>query len=136
MSSTTTGGTFAAPTGNSLYGRMPRQAGDGEAKPYQAEKYVPLTQVTVLPKPIETPIPRSEYPPAALRDGIEGLVVMRLTIDTEGRVAEAVVLEDPGHGFGEAAVRVAKRYFRFEPARRGDEAVSTPITYRVRFEID
>jgi protein TonB len=103
-------------------------------KPYAAERYVPPTQVTVLPRPLSTEIPRGEYPPDALAQGLEATVVLRLLIDETGKVAEATVAEDPGHGFAEAAVRVAKRYFRFEPARRGEERVTTWLRFTVRFE--
>jgi protein TonB len=135
MSSTTAGGGFAAPVGNTLYGQLPKVApSPEEVKPYAAEKYVAPTQVTVLPRPVSTEIPQGEYPPAALAQGLEAAVVLRLLVDETGKVAEATALDDPGHGFAEAAVRIAKRYFRFEPARRGDERVATWLRFTVRFE--
>jgi protein TonB len=135
MSSTTASGGFAAPVGNTLYGELPKAAPrPEEVKPYAAEKYVPPTQVTVLPRPLSTEIPRGEYPPDALAQGLEAAVVLKLLVDETGKVAEATVAVDPGHGFGEAAVRIAKRYFRFEPARRGEERVATTLRFTVRFE--
>ncbi|MGB8931760.1 MAG: energy transducer TonB, partial [Anaeromyxobacteraceae bacterium] len=135
MSSTTASGGFAAPVGNTLYGELPKTAPrPEEVKPYAAERYVPPTQVTVLPRPVSTEIPRGEYPPDALAQGLEATVVLRLLVDATGKVAEATVAEDPGHGFAEAAVRIAKRYFRFEPARRGSEPVATWLRFTVRFE--
>jgi protein TonB len=65
--------------------------------------------------------------------GLEGVVVLALTVDVGGRVAEARVVEDPGHGFGEAAVRVVRRECRFDPARRDGEPVATTLRYTVRF---
>ncbi len=136
LSSSTTGG-VAAPAGNTLYGELPRQAPDpSSVQPYRSERYVPPTQVTVLPRPIgECLPPPSEYPEAALRLGIEGVAVLVLTIDEKGAIADARVVEDPGHGLGDAAVRSVKRHCRFEPGRRGDEAVTTSIRYRFRFEL-
>lgn len=135
MSSTATSGGFAAPVGNTLYGELPRTAPKPEeVKPYVAEKYVAPTQVTVLPRPLSTEIPRGEYPPDALAQGLEATVVLRLLVDETGKVAAATAVEDPGHGFGEAAVRIARRYFRFEPARRGTEPVATWLRFTVRFE--
>ena len=53
MSSATTSGGIAAPVGNTLYGELPRRAPEpAEVRPYQAERYVPPTQVTVLPRPL------------------------------------------------------------------------------------
>lgn len=137
MSSTTATGGFAAPVGNTLYGKLPAVApAPEEVKPYAAEKYVPPTQVTVLPRPVASEIPPGEYPPEALAQGIEATVVLRVLVDETGKVAEAIVVEDPGHGFAATAVRVVKRYFRFQPARRGDEPVATWIpAFKVRFEL-
>jgi protein TonB len=135
MSSTTTSGAFAAPTGNTLYGEAPRTAPHPEeVAAYRAERYVPPTQVTVLPRPLGCEIPRDEYPPDANRAGFEGRVVLRLVVDAEGRVADAAVVEDPGHGLGAAAIRSVKAHCRFEPARRGGDAVSTSLRYTVRYE--
>jgi protein TonB len=135
MSSTTASGGFAAPVGNTLYGQLPKVApAPEEVKPYAAERYVPPTQVTVLPRPVSTEIPQGEYPPGALAQGLEATVVLKLLVDETGRVAEATAVDDPGNGFAEAAVRIAKRYFRFQPARRGDEAVATWLRFTVRFE--
>lgn len=135
MSSTTSSGGFAAPVGNTLYGELPKVAPPPEeVKPYVAEKYVAPTQVTVLPRPISTEIPQGEYPPAALAQGIEATVILRLLVDETGKVAEATAVDDPGNGFAQAAVRIAKRYFRFQPARRGDEPVATWLRFTVRFE--
>ena len=60
--------------------------------------------------------------------------MLKLLVDETGKVVEASAVDDPGHGFAEAAVRIAKRYFRFQPARRGDEPVATWLRFTVRFE--
>jgi TonB family protein len=82
---------------------------------------VPLT----LPEPIETPL---EYPEDA--EG-SSLVVLELTVDSEGRVAEARTV------FGEApfakAARSAALAWRFQPARRGAIAIPARIRFSVRF---
>src|SRR5712692_2930408 len=48
MSSTTTGGGFAAPVGNTLYGRAPAKA-PAEVKPYSVPRYMPIYQVDSAP---------------------------------------------------------------------------------------
>lgn len=137
LSSTTTSGGMAAPVGNTLYGDVPSSApAPSEVRPYRSDRYVPPTRVTVLPRPIgECRPPTDEYPETALRLGIEGLVVLVLTIDETGAIAEARVVEDPGHGLGPAAVSSVRRHCRFEPARRGGEPVATSFRYKVRFEL-
>lgn len=137
LSSSTSGGGVAAPAGNTLYGELPRVApSPADVQPYRSERYVPPAQVTVLPRPVgEFRLPSGEYPPDALRLGLEGQVVLSLTVDERGAVVDARVVSDPGHGFGEAAVRAARRHLRFEPARRGDEAVATTIRWKMTFEL-
>ncbi|WP_433937095.1 TonB-dependent siderophore myxochelin receptor MxcH [Sorangium cellulosum] len=74
------------------------------------------------------------YPEAARAAGEEGSVVLRLTIDAEGRVTSAEVATPAGRGFDEAAQEAALR-FRFTPARRGDRSVAARILYRVDFRL-
>ncbi|WP_242372976.1 energy transducer TonB, partial [Anaeromyxobacter sp. SG26] len=136
MSATTEGGSFAAPAGNTLHGEAPRTAPEPEdVQAYRSERYVPPAQVTTLPRPVACEIPQAEYPEAARRAGVEGRVVLTLVVDEAGRVAEAKVVEEPGHGLGEAAVAGVKRHCRFEPARRGEERVATRLRYTVRYEL-
>ncbi|WP_437291689.1 TonB-dependent siderophore myxochelin receptor MxcH [Sorangium sp. So ce406] len=74
------------------------------------------------------------YPEAARAAGEEGSVVLRLTIDAEGRVTSAEVATPAGRGFDEAAQEAALR-FRFTPARRGDRSVASRILYRYDFRL-
>lgn len=77
----------------------------------------------------------AEYPPEARAAGLEATVALRLTIDKEGRVVEAEVVEPAGHGFDEAA-RAAVLNARFEPARRNGKPVPSRIRYHQQFHID
>jgi protein TonB len=135
MSSATTSGGIAAPVGNTLHGELPREApAPADVKPYRSERYVPPTQVTVLPRPLgECRPPPDAFPEAARRLGLEGVVVLAIDIDETGAMAGVRALEDPGHGFAEAAVRSVRLHCRFAPGRRGDEAVATTLRYTVRF---
>jgi protein TonB len=133
MSSTAEAGTYAAPTGNTLYGKPPAVAEPGEAKPYRSDAPATTAEVSSLPEPIQVELPRSEYPPQALRAGIEGAVKLRLVVDEQGSVREATVVSDPGYGLGPAAARAAKRWFRFRPARKDGAPVAVEIPFTVRF---
>jgi len=137
MSSTTASGGFAAPVGNTLYGQLPKVApAPEEAKPYAAKNYVPPTQVTVMPRLVSSELPKSAYPPEAYALGLEARVYVMALVDETGKVVDARAVDDPGHGFAEAAVRGVLRYFKFEPPRRGDEPVSTWLRVTVSFEMD
>jgi TonB family protein len=74
----------------------------------------------------------AEYPKEANEKGLEAHVDLVLTIDQEGRVEQAEVLEPAGHGFDEAAVAAAKR-FVFRPAERDGRPVKSRIVYRYSF---
>lgn len=79
--------------------------------------------------------PKPTYPRLAQRQGIEGFVTLRLRIDANGAVQDAVVVgADPPGVFDEAALQTARRY-RFTPARRGSEAVATTLQQTIRFEL-
>jgi protein TonB len=134
MSGGTTG--LASPSGSTMYGRMPERAPDpANARPYPAEGTAPPPVVTSLPEVIDATIPPDEYPPQARREGREGVVKLRLVVGADGRVQDVRVVSDPGSGFGEAAIRAARRHFRFRPARVGQEPVATEIPFTVRFEL-
>jgi TonB family protein len=75
----------------------------------------------------------AEYPEDARARDIEGRVVLRLTIDSEGRVTHADVLEPAGHGFDEAA-RAASLRCRFRPGLRGGKPVSVLILFPYEFK--
>lgn len=74
----------------------------------------------------------ASYPPDALAEGREARVVLRLTIDADGRVQQAEVAEPAGHGFDEAAVQAALS-FLFEPATRDGVPLPARILYAYDF---
>lgn len=74
------------------------------------------------------------YPAAAWDAGIEGDVVLLLTVDAAGRITEVAVDTPAGHGFDEAAVRAA-RDLRFTPARVAGTPVPIQIRYTFRFRV-
>jgi protein TonB len=134
LSGTSTAGGFAAPVGNSAMGGVaPKAVNPDEVKPYKAPKYVPPGGADSDPvAQDEIKIP---YPEEAKKAGIEGTVRLRITVDFEGRVVEVKVLSGPGYGLDEAAREALKR-FKFKPAMKGGEAVSTTITYNYTFLLD
>ena len=131
---TVTGGEFAAPVGNSMYGEAPTRAPvPAEVKPYWAANYVLPSRVSELPVLIDEI--KAPYPPAAKKEGIEGQVILQLTIDDHGKVAAVKRISGPGHGLDQAAERAAAQ-FRFKPAKYNGLAVATQIRYVYSFEID
>jgi protein TonB len=134
LSSTTSAGGFAAPVGNTAYGKVDTKAkAPSEVKEYAAPKYTPIYQVDSEPKVLsEVKIP---YPEEARRAGVEGTVTLSITVDPEGKVVAAKIVSGPGYGLNEAARDAIKR-FRFKPAIKGGEAVSTEMKYAYTFLLD
>lgn len=91
----------------------------------------PESPVATVP-PRLTQFIQAEYPADALAQGLEGSVLLELTIDPTGHVTQAIVVQPLGHGFDEAASASA-RAFIFEPARRDGAVVASILRYRYRF---
>ena len=77
---------------------------------------------------------RIRYPSLAKRQGIEGLVMLRLFISDSGKVERIEVEEDPGYGLAEAAVK-AFTDLQGEPALLEGKAVPVTLRYPVRFSL-
>ena len=61
-------------------------------------------------------LPPPMYPPQAVKDGIEGEVVVQLIIGRSGGIAEVSVIESSGYAaLDEASVQVIKEEWVFHP---------------------
>jgi protein TonB len=133
LSSTSVGGAFAAPVGNSLAGKPgPRAAAPA------ADDIGPIAHAAALsvqPEPVDVEIPQVEYPKEALDAGFEGSVTLKIVIDGTGRVRKATVLKDPGYGLGAAAVKSALKHFKFKPGQLNGKPTAVEITFTVTYEV-
>jgi len=86
------------------------------------------------PVPIDSPAPR--YPPAALRRGESGTVVLRVHVGPDG-VPYAVDLVDSSRSrlLDRAATDAVKRW-RFRPAQRNGQAVPGEVQVPISFNVD
>jgi protein TonB len=86
------------------------------------------------PVALETPAPR--YPAAALRRGESGEVLLRIDVDSEGRVADVGVVQGSGSRALDRAAISAVRGWRFQPGQRDGRpvpgVVNVPITFDSR----
>ena len=79
---------------------------------------------------------KPRYPDSARRRGVEGTVVIRAYITEQGRVEQVRVEQSAGHAYlDEAAVDAVGRW-RFEPARRGRQAIAMWVSIPVRFMLN
>jgi protein TonB len=78
---------------------------------------------------------RPHYPASARRLGIQGTARLKVHVLADGRVGEIIVESSAGHDDLDRAATEAVRQWRFEPARRGTEAVATWVLLPVKFQL-
>lgn len=79
---------------------------------------------------------KPRYPESARRQGIEGTALLRFQVLSDGRVGEVLVERSAGHpDLDGAAIEAIKRW-RFEPAKRNQQAVAAwavlPVEFRLK----
>jgi TonB family protein len=89
---------------------------------------------SVIVEPKLVHFENADYPSEAQARGLQAQVVLKLTIDRQGKVTRTEVVEPAGHGFDEAA-RAAALKFVFEPATRDGKPVPAVILYRYDFTL-
>jgi periplasmic protein TonB len=78
---------------------------------------------------------RPAYPAAPRRLGIQGTTMLRVHILADGRIGDVRVEHSAGHPDLDQAAMEAVRRWRFEPARRGAEAVAMWVLLPVEFRL-
>jgi protein TonB len=132
LRSTTSASAVAVPVGNTLFGKPAETAtAPGDVRP----GYAPLYLVDTQPVLLEEINGEEIYPVEVKKLGIEGTVVLAITVDAEGRVSAARVVSGPGHGLNEAALGAVRRA-RFKPATKNGKPVATDLTYHYTFVLD
>ncbi|MCH6485268.1 TonB family protein [Pseudoxanthomonas sp. LH2527] len=96
---------------------------------------VPLAPGDVpVPIPGQTPAP--EYPAAAMRNGDQGTVMVRVEVGADGVPTSVDVAQRSGSRDLDRAAVTAVRQWRFQPAQRDGQpvpgAVTVPIDFKMR----
>jgi TonB family protein len=102
------------------------------------EKFVSPDEFVVFDTPpelLEAPGPR--YPEKALKAGIQGAVWVKVLVDKEGIVRDAIIVKESGvnGGFEESALEAAKKR-KYRPALQNQQPVAVWIAYKVVFSLD
>jgi len=89
----------------------------------------------IEPPVVINPDPGVEYPEALFEQGIEGKVVLRLFVDSAGRLVRdsTRIAESSGYPALDSAALRAAPGFRFAPARDNDTPVSAAFLQPVQF---
>lgn len=105
-------------------------------KEFDEAQFLPQHKISSIPViPTKSILDRIEYPPMALRQGIEGVVYLELFIDSKGVIKNIKVLKDPGYGFAKAAVAAFKG-ITCVPAVANGKACAVRFRYPVKFTMD
>jgi TonB family protein len=94
----------------------------------------PVTPAEEPPVAIN-PISPVRYPPALLAQGIEGRVLLRLFVDSAGRVVpeSTRIAESSGYPALDSAALVGAPELRFSPALHQGQPVAAPFLQPVQF---
>jgi len=136
-------GSFVVPVGDTLASDKDGPGGAGKGGPGVAPpppppppKPKPVSYAELETEPELVHEVRAPYPEEARKKGVEGIVVVRIEIDEEGRVKEVVVLSSPDPLLSSAAIEAVKK-FRFKPANRKGKPVPTVIPkYEYEFVLE
>ncbi len=102
------------------------------ATDFDQNKFIPFYMVDELPVPLVKISP--QYPEEARRLGIEGVVVLKIYIDEEGKVEEVEVVKSPSELLSIASKKTLMGV-KFRPARAGGKYVPVCIELTLRFKL-
>ncbi len=133
-------GGAGAGVGTGAFGSEPDGGGSAQAQPKAPP--APPKPPPPPPKPAGPSRPPKvlnwtdpPYPAQARQQGIEGVVVLRLTVTEKGRAADVTVARSSGYSaLDQAALEHVKRA-RFKPALQNGRPVAMTITFKVRFRL-
>ncbi len=113
----------------------------------QPVSYASTRPVQTTPSPTRTataPIfdaaylrnPAPEYPAIAKRRGMEGRVLLKVLVTSDGNADTVQVLNSSGYGILDAAATRAVEAWKFIPAKLGDETVMAEVVVPMEFRLD
>ncbi len=87
----------------------------------------------VKPVPVKTPPP--EFPSSMARDGIAGVVALKVEIDETGAVTSCAVAKSSNVEFDKPAMNAVKNW-KFKPAQKGGAPVKVSLVIPIRFDLE
>jgi TonB family protein len=74
-----------------------------------------------------------EYPESAAKKGIEGRVIVQFMVDTEGEVANAIVVRSVDPALDKEAIRVVNSSSKWTPGKQRGKKVNVLFTFPINF---
>lgn len=79
--------------------------------------------------------PAPIYPPAAVRDGVEGIVEIEIAVDASGRPSKVLLAKTSGSALLDEAALSAAKLWRFTPAMSSAGPTNSRVVVPVRFAL-
>lgn len=76
------------------------------------------------------------YPVTAIDKHIEGVAKISFIVDEAGRMSDFSIVDNPGEGLGEEALRVIKQGPDWVPAQQNGHKVKARVYQTITFKID
>jgi TonB family protein len=99
------------------------------------EKVYDVSKTPGIQAPIPTEKPLPAYTPEAREKGIQGIVLMQVLIDKDGRVTDAKVLRSLEHSLDLSALNTVKDRWRFKPGMLDGKPVNVKAVIEVSFRL-
>jgi protein TonB len=138
MSSTSAKGKggFKVNVGNTMYGKPSQKL----KKPNTAPPPTGDVSRRGSPDPVVVPAKviyrfKPKYTPEAEAEEIEGKVILRITIDTRGRVTAVKLIKGLGYGLDEAAIKAARQW-KFKPETVDGKPVQVQKRQTITFTLE
>ena len=129
------GETVKRASGASDLPALPKGRTSGEVgSPNRVATNIPTTGVT-LTKPKRLSALKPEYPSVLKAQGIEGNVVVLVSIDEKGRVTRVRIIKGSGYEAMDTSAKNAAQKERFSPATRNGEPIAYTLKYTYRFRV-
>jgi protein TonB len=128
------------PNASAVEGGVPASSGGGQSSVGREGAVARVSPdsadgVTQVARPQGGYQVRPTYPATARRIGAQGTTILRVFVADDGRVVDVLVQESAGHADLDRAAADAVARWRFEPARRGAQAVGMWVLLPVQFQL-
>jgi TonB family protein len=76
------------------------------------------------------------YPDKAIDKGVQGVTNVEFVVDVFGNLSQFTILDNPGEGIGEEALRIIKDGPKWEPAVQNGKKVNAQVVQTVTFRLE
>ncbi len=97
-------------------------------------KQVPAPKI-ILAKPLYRRNPPPNYPTRAQRRGLEGVVILDVSVNEAGEVKDLTVFQSSGHKILDRAAMNSVKKWLFQPGTRNGQKIETQVRVPVRFQL-